>query len=213
MTPLVQVPAVPEQNTKALAAIDQAKAFNIATPEEYAVVDAFCVSLKALEKEVDLAYDEHIDAAHKAHKALVAKKKLYAEPIAEARKIAKGKLIAYDEKRESERKFEEARLRAEAQKRAEDEALAKAAMAEEYGDTKGAEAIISAPVVAAPVSLAQDYPKAKTTVQTRWTYKIVNPAMIPREYLIPDETKIGGVIRATKGAVQIPGVEAVQVKV
>jgi len=36
MTPLVQVPAVPEQNTKALAAIDQANNFNITTQEQAA---------------------------------------------------------------------------------------------------------------------------------------------------------------------------------
>jgi len=31
--------------------------------------------------------------------------------------------------------------------------------------------------------------------------------LIPREYLIPDEVKIGGVVRATKGSIQIPGIE------
>lgn len=206
MNPLVQVPAVPETNAKGLAAIEQARAFTITNQEEAAVVDAFCVNLKALEKEVGLAYDEHIEAAFKAHKALVAKKKVYAEPIEEARRIAKGKLIAWSEAERVRLEREAEIARAEALKKAEDEALARAERAAEF-DEKAADAIISAPVVVEPIKAAAPA-KTATVFQTRWKFRINNPALIPREYLIPDETKIGGVIRATKGSISIPGVEA-----
>lgn len=207
MTPLVQVPAVPSENTKALSAIEQAKAFQITTQEERAAVDSFCVNLKALEKEVDAAYDEHIKAAHAAHKSLVAKKASYGQPIIEARNIAKGKLIAWDAAEAQRCAVEEARLRDEARKRAEDEALAKAERAAEFGDDKTADAIISAPVVVAPVVMPEA-PKSQTVLQTRWKFRITNAALIPREYLVPDEKAIGGVVRSTKGAVAIPGIEA-----
>ncbi len=206
MTPMILVPVVPEQNAKGLAAIEQAKAFTITTQDEAAFVDNFCVNLKALEKEVDIAYDEHIDAAHKAHKSLVAKKKVYAEPITEARRIAKGKLIAWDDQQKAIAVIEDARLRAEAKSRAEDEALARAARAAEFGDDKTADAIISAPVVVAPVA-AYVAPKTATVLQTRWKARVVNPAMVPDEYWVIDEQKIGAVARATKGALTIPGVE------
>lgn len=212
MTPSIAIPIVPEQNTKALAAIDQANYFNITTQEDAAAVDAFCVNLKALEKEVDAAYDEHIDAAHKAHKSLVAKKKLYAEPIAEARRIAKGKLIAWDDKQKALAEQEAAIARAKAKRDAEDEALARAARAAEFGDDKTAEAIISAPVVVEPVKVAVQ-PKMETVFQTRWEGVIENASLIPREYLIPDMAKINGVVRSTKGAILIPGVRAVSRKV
>lgn len=209
MTPMIAVPVVPEQNTKALAAIEQAQAFNITTQEQAAFVDSFCVNLKALEKEVDLAYDEHIEAAFKAHRSLTAKKKLYAEPITQARAIAKGKLIAWSDAQRAIAEQEAAIARAKAKQQAEDEALARAARAAEFGDDKTADAIMSAPVVMEPVKVAAPA-KMATVMQTRWKYRIVSAALIPREYLVPDETKIGGVIRATKGAVTIPGVEAFQ---
>ena len=207
MTPLIQVPAVPEQNTKALAAIEQANAFDITTQDQAAFVDQFCVNLKALEKEVDVAYDEHIEAAHKAHKSLVAKKKVYAEPIMEARRIAKGKLIAWSNAQAVISAQEAEIARAKAKKDAEDEALSRAARAAEFGDDKTADAIMSAPIVVEPVKVAAPV-KTATMMMTRWKFKVVNPLLVPREYLMVDETKIGGVIRATKGSITIPGVEA-----
>jgi len=207
MTPLVQVPAVPEQNTKGLAAIEQARSFDITTAEQAAFVDSFCVNLKALEKEVDAAYDEHIAAAFQLHRSLTAKKKVYAEPIAEARRIAKDKLGAWNDEQRVIAEQNAAIARAEALKKAEDEALARAERAAEFGDAKTAEAIISAPVVVEPVKVAAPV-KTATVFQTRWKFRIVNAALIPREYLMADESKIGGVVRATKGSIAIPGVEA-----
>jgi septal ring factor EnvC (AmiA/AmiB activator) len=61
-----------------------------------------------------------------------------------------------------------------------------------------------APVVTlAPVAEAV---KGESKVTT-WTYRIIDPALIPRDYLAIDEKKIGAVVRATKGTLQIPGIE------
>lgn len=204
---------LPEENKKGMTALEQAQALVIVTATDYTAADNFCVGLKGLEKEVDEAYDENISAAFKAHRGLVAKKNKYAEPIIEARKVIKSKMGAWQTEQESKRKAEEARLQAEAQKRAEDEALAAAAEAQKNGDKAEAEAIIAAPIVAPIVVLPSFAPKSKTTIQTRWDFRIVNAALIPREYLSPDTVKIGGVIRATKGSISIPGVEAFEKKV
>lgn len=42
---------------------------------------------------------------------------------------------------------------------------------------------------------------------TSYKFTIIDPSKIPAEYLIPDEQKIGRVIRATRGEVSIPGVK------
>lgn len=171
--------AVPEMNEKGLAAIERAKAFFIASDDDYRAVDQFCVALKGLEKEVDAAYDEHISTAFQAHRSLVAKKKKFAEPIAEARTIAKRKLDEWDEKKRAEAEAEAARLRAEALKRAEDEALAKAQRAAEFGDDKAADAIISAPVVVEPVKAVVETPKRQSApTQTRWGATITAPTFV-----------------------------------
>jgi len=41
----------------------------------------------------------------------------------------------------------------------------------------------------------------------RWSFRITNPALVPREYLTVDEQKIGAVVRALKDQAKIPGVE------
>jgi hypothetical protein len=40
-----------------------------------------------------------------------------------------------------------------------------------------------------------------------WRFRIINEAIIPRDYLKPDETKIGGVVRSLKGKCKIPGIQ------
>lgn len=42
---------------------------------------------------------------------------------------------------------------------------------------------------------------------TNYKFDIVDATKIPSEYLIPDEQKIGRVVRATKGEITIPGVK------
>ena len=48
--------------------------------------------------------------------------------------------------------------------------------------------------------------EAGLTVREDWKFSIVDAALIPREYLIPDEKKIGRIVRAMKDATNIPGV-------
>ena len=143
----------------------------------------------------------------------MAKKKKYAEPVEQARKIIKSKMITWQESEEAKRRAEEARLQAIAQKQAEEAALASAEEAAKAGNQAEAEAIIAEPVAAPVVILPPSAPKAKTTIQTRWDFRITNAALIPREYMAPDLVKIGGVIRAGKGSITIPGIEAFQKKV
>lgn len=208
-----QVSVLPEKNEHAITALDQANALEIVTVADYTAADQLCARLKLLDKEVDEAYDEHISAAFKAHRALVAKKNKYAEPIDQARRIIKGKMVVWSDAEEEKRRAEERRLQEIAQKKAEDEAIQAAQDAQKAGNAAEAEAIMSAPIEAAPVVLPKAAPKIMTSIRTVWKARIVNSNLIPREYLTPDEMKINGVARATKGTVKIPGVEFYQQKV
>lgn len=210
MTPPTAEMMVPEKNEKGLTAVDKARAIVIKTNEDFTAADQFSMGLKALEKEVDAAYDEHIAAAFAAHKSLVAKKKKYAEPIDEARKIIRAKMGAYQDEQEALRVAEEARLRIEAKKKAEDEALARASAMEAAGQQEEAAAIIEAPILTAPVSLAKSVPKAQTVIPRPWTFRITDINLVPRAYLIPNEVMLGAQARSTKGAVKVPGVEFFQ---
>ena len=78
---------------------------------------------------------------------------------------------------------------------------------EQTGRQEEAEELLNQPSFVAPVQ-AQTAPKIEgvATVDT-WKFYVENPAQVPREYLIPDEKKIGQIVRAMKGAMQIPGVK------
>ena len=45
------------------------------------------------------------------------------------------------------------------------------------------------------------------TFRTNWRYRIVDISKIPAEYLIPDEKRIGEVVRGLKDMTNIPGIE------
>lgn len=203
---------VPEVNEKGLGALSAANALSITSNEDYLRADAFIQDLKKMDKEVDGAFDEAIEAAFKAHRTLTTKKKQYAEPIAQARVVVKAKMNTWAEAQERLRREEEDRQRAAEKKRAEDEALRKAEEAEKSGDKKAAEEILSAPVETAPVVIPKSVPKVSTVLRTVWDFRL-DATKLPREYLMPDTQKIGQIVRAMKDKTNIPGVEVFSRKV
>lgn len=205
--------SLPETNHEGLIAVEKANAIVIASREEYVAADRFCASLKDLEKRVDAAYDEHIAAAFKTHRGLVAKKNTFSQPILDARKIIKTKLVAWQEIEEENRRTAEAILRADEKKRAEDAVLAWAQEAQKEGQHEKAEAIINAPVEVPAIVLPKDLPKTSTMIQTRWDFRVIDLALIPREFLMLDTVKVGQVVRAMKKETNIPGIEAYSKKI
>jgi hypothetical protein len=62
------------------------------------------------------------------------------------------------------------------------------------------------------IDLASKAAPVQEGISTRVTFdaEIVDESLIPREYLVPDFTKIRAVVRASKGTAVIPGVRAVE---
>lgn len=68
-------------------------------------------------------------------------------------------------------------------------------------------AILQDPIVIAPRPIQPTYQAVKgISTRDNWKFEIINAAIIPREYLIPDAAKIGGVVRAMKSSANIPGI-------
>ena len=189
-----------EKDTK--TALARAQSLAVTNTEECDLADQFCFGLLKLKKEIEADFKESKETAYAAWKAVVAQEKGHLDGIDEARKIVKGKMAVWQEAEEKKRREGEARLRAEA--------LNAAAAAEKNGDKDGAEAILNTPIEAAPVVLPKTTPKTQTVVRKVWKFRVTNPSILPREYLTPDLTKIGGVVRSTQGTVKIPGVDAYQ---
>jgi len=116
-------------------------------------------------------------------------------PLEQADRITRTKILAY--RQEQERKAREAeeinRLRMEA--------------ARKEMELKGE--------LTESVNLVEAVPEPPKTVRTDvgnlgtaqiWKFEVVDFALLPNEYKMADEVKIGKVVRATKGSIAIPGV-------
>jgi hypothetical protein len=121
----------------------------------------------------------------------------------------KSRIISYQQEERRKADIAQKKLQAAADAKAK-ELRDKAAAEAAKGNTakaaqlmdKAAEKEVAVPVVAA------DIPKvAGVFTKQVWKYQIIDVNAIPREYMIPDEKKIGAMARASKGTLQIPGVK------
>jgi hypothetical protein len=169
---------------------------------------------QAMLKAIDDRCADDIDFAHKEHKRLLAERDAIKKPVEEATKRIKR--MAGDWKAEEERKarLEALRLEAEARKAAEERKLQEAIAAEAAGDRGGADAIMEETITLPPAYVPPPVPKVEGVVfREIWQFEIVDAAALPRDYLVPDEVRIGQVVRAMKGLANIPGVRAFSKKV
>ncbi|MHB8109694.1 MAG: hypothetical protein ACYDHW_06650 [Syntrophorhabdaceae bacterium] len=193
---------------KALSIPEHARSIKIIDADTYSQAGEVLVTIKGLRKEIGAAFDPIIKKAHEAHKEAKAQKDKAEAPLIEAENILKPAISAYDREQERIRREEEARQREIARKAEEERRLQEALQAEKEGDAAAAQAIIEEPVYVPPVVIEKTTPKVQgISKQTIWKFRIVNESLIPRDYMMADQVKIGGVVRATKGSIKIPGVE------
>jgi hypothetical protein len=115
----------------------------------------------------------------------------------------------FNAEQERLRKIEEDKLREKQEKEAEKLRI-KIAEAKKAGETEKVEKLIEkkAVVTQTVISVAPKFtPAAGITIKKIWKFRIANLLLVPRDYLMIDEVKIGSVVRASKGTIKIPGVE------
>lgn len=208
-----EVMTIPE-TARGIIVIDQG---SMAKANQYFLV------IKGIRKKIADTMDPIISAAFTTHKTAVAKKKELEAPLITAESYLNGQIAVYHEWQEKIRQEEEARLRQiylekELARRKAEEAdkLAQAELLEAAGAKDEAEQLISeaiqeneAPVVVnVPSPPTPKVEMAGMAMVTTWKFRIVNESLIPRDYLIPDETKIGAVVRSLHEKHNIPGIEA-----
>lgn len=210
---LVKAPDTTQLDTQATSALAFAESLGIDNMADYAAAGAKWKMLRSLAKEISDTFGPIKAKLHEAHKEAVAQESRHLLPVIAAQRTIKGKMAAYDAKQERIRREEEARLQRVAHRQAEEAALREAAAAEAAGDSEAAEAIMSEPVAAPPVILPSSTPRTGVTFREVWKFRITDERLIPRQYLMPDAKKIGGVVRAMRDGTQIPGIEVYSEKV
>lgn len=192
---------------------DEVSAFAIETATDYAEAAGMLKKVKAKYKELETkrkAITQPLDASKREVMDL------FREPLEnlkEAEAGIKGSIVRYDTEMariqaEKQRKLDEAARAEEAKLRS--EAEKNAVVEDVMGNTeKSAEIRQEAAQTVVPAAVVPKMvPKvASLSMREVWKFRVVSPALVPREYLMPDEKMIGAVVRAKKGSVEIAGVE------
>lgn len=223
---------IPEAEAQALSADVQLQLSALPTaitdPDTYRKAKESLPLLKRAEDKVTAFFKDMKTQADKAHKAIVAKEREQLSPIAQARQKLSALIYGYEREQDRIRRENEQRAADEERKRREAEAIAQAEalsrQSPELADMVLEEAIAApAPVVALP-STAVDVSGVSIRENWQYVYAGGSPgqkwkdltdeqrkrvlALLPREYLIPDESALGKIVKALKSGTKIPGIQA-----
>ena len=174
--------------------------FKAITEQLEAVLKVVEVPMLAFQREEDRKRREAEDAARKERERIEAEARAKAEEerrkleqaLKEAEEARKAAAVADPfEAALAEEQAEESEREAEAARRAIENSIREAAMAKQ------------AVVADAPVKVTA----AGTSLRKTWKFRVVDAALIPRQYLIPDEQTLGLIARTDKETASIPGIE------
>ena len=169
--------------------------------QSYETAGAMLQQIAKIKKGIQAEFAEPKKKAHEAHKALTALEKRFLDFASQGEAELRSKMSHYWQ-------AEQARIAAEEErKRQEAERLVQTAVeAEAAGDTETAETYTAlAAMEEARVTVA---PKAAgVSMRETWVAKVVDKSKVPLEYMEVNLSALNAVAKATKGKLQIPGIE------
>lgn len=176
---------------KAQVIVREAKEMVVQNKDSLTAAVNFLGKIAIAKKEVDSRRRFFVDPLNQQRKNISDLFRGYSDPLGEADRIVRNKVLVYQ--------TEEARRVAEEQQKALEEAKAQA-------DQHPTEEFVPIPIsmVEEPEKMVRAGAGSATTRQV-WTFKIVDPSLVPDEYKVVDEKKIAAVVKA--GVRHIPGVE------
>jgi hypothetical protein len=203
--------------TRALTLAEQAKALKITDQASYGLAAERLLAVADLRREIVAHHAAIKRAAHEAWQQVIAAEKRLLDPVAEAERIYKARISSFET--EQRRLEAEARLKAEAKARraAEEERERELEQAEAEGAT-GEEiaAMINEPLVVAPPRVEPAFQQAKgVTTAMNWKGQVTSLETLVKaiaadkaniSLVMPNETAINQMARATHGSLQVPGI-------
>lgn len=207
--------ATPDLEFEVYSLQTTAAEFAIASQDDCAEAATVLKQIKAMQATVKETFDEPVKKAHEAHKSIVAARDKHLTPLIEAERVIKSKVGQYQSLLEDQRmatmRAEQERLEAEERARREKEA-AELKRQKTPEAKAAAKELLAAPVVVT-VEAPAELPKTEG-LSFRWVYdfKVVDPNILPREYMMPNEAKIRAVVKADKEQANIPGVQIIKTK-
>lgn len=177
----------------------------IRTREQFAEAGERLKSIKGALKTIEDARERVKQPILLAGREIDAQAKLASEPYVLEERVIKLALEIYLTEQDRIRQEEQRKLN-EAAERERQKLLEQARKAEAKGKTEKADELQDRAAMVAVV--AREVPKVKgVTRQKFWNHRIVDEGLIPREYMVLDDTKIRKVVKAMGKHTNIPGVE------
>lgn len=200
---------IEELTTQALSVPERAKMIVITDAASYTSAGETLKAIKQLRFEIESTFKPIRESAHATWKAAIRQQEIVEQPLEEAEQFLKPKIAGYLREEERKRHDEEIRLQKIARDREETERLERASILHDVGETAMANQVLEEVEYVPPVILPSAAPKvAGISMRETWDFDIIDMNKIPREFLVPDLVKIRGLVRAMKGATNIPGIRA-----
>jgi hypothetical protein len=189
-----QVAALQEAAPKILK---QAQELEIATLEDYEASGAFLDVVAERKKKVDEFFEQTVAEANRVHKFLTGLRAMLTLPYSKAEELIKQRRRDWrmEEERKRQAIEDEERKKAKAQQEA--QAIEEASQLQQMGETEAAQVVIDRAAAAPPppVIVPSTVPKQKGhAIKTVWKWRVKNPALIKREFLVLDESKVNPIV-------------------
>jgi len=197
--------------TQAEGDVALAQCFTIVSNDGYIKAGEILKTIKGRYQEIETKRKEMTAPLDETKRRIMDFFRQPLERLSGAERLIKGAMVGFTQEQERIRQEEEQRIQAlarEEQERLDKLAMEGIAQAQKEGNLEKAAKILDSVVQVAVPIVQSEKPKVpgiKTI--TRWRYKVIDEALIPREYLIPNEKLLADMAITTKGAIKIPGVE------
>lgn len=215
----IDTQAVEKENKEVAIIVQEAQQIVISNNEQYQGAASYLKKIKGKSSELDTLRKSLTAPLDLSKRKIMELFKFPIEMLQKAEHLIKAGMIEYTEKQERIRREQEEKLRkaAEAEETRKRKALEeRARKAEEQGKLEKAEELrekaeevkVEAPILADRV----ETPKG-VSYREQWDFRIIDVNIIPREYLVPNETMLRKFAIATKGQVPVAGIEFYSEKV
>lgn len=190
------------------------RAANLAIRDEAAYSEAasWLKSIKGFLKVIEDARVKVTGPLNAALKARNAEAKESAEPLLVAETKIKRAMISFSDEQDRQRREEQRRLNEAAAKEQQrlQEIADRAAAKGHHGKAEQFEERAAA--VMAPVAQTAAPKVGGISIPKIWVFEVTDEDLIPREYMVVDETRIRRVVTALRGDTKIPGVRVFEQK-
>jgi hypothetical protein len=201
-------PSVVEE-IKTLTTLTQVGMKDLAVVDKETLVEAiaFGREVKFRAARIEARLDKILKPLNESRNSLLELKRSSLAPFMAWDKEIKTACIAYNTKREEEAAESKRKADAEALKLAEDSRLAHAAQVEQTQGRDAATVLLDQPVIPVPTQKSAEPPKtAGAMFTTRWKHEVVDPALVPREWLMVDDRALAAYATSRKDQAVVPGV-------